>query len=156
MRKRRPLSTLPGTEKLVEMPPRRSDSKGDPPNGKSQTPWVTLDKELWFKVHLADKAGKATKVALALRRLKGLQPKSVKQLAKELGATSGGLRVADTVPACDARAYAAPPAGAEDHGASCHQGVPYRCSLDSGGGSRLADRPRPQMQCCGMCFSHVS
>jgi len=31
-----------------------------------------------------DKAGKATKVALALRRLKGLQFKSVKQLAKSL------------------------------------------------------------------------
>jgi hypothetical protein len=41
---------------------------------------VTLDKEVRFKVHLADKAGKATKTALALRRLKGLQPKTVKQL----------------------------------------------------------------------------
>jgi hypothetical protein len=43
---------------------------------------VILDKELRFKVYLVDKAGKATKVALALRRLKGLQSKSVKQLAK--------------------------------------------------------------------------
>ena len=48
------------------------------------------DKELRFKAHLADKAGKATKVALALRRLKGLQSKSVKQLAK-----SSVLPVAD-------------------------------------------------------------
>jgi hypothetical protein len=39
---------------------------------------VTLDKELRFKTHLANKAGKATKVALALRRLKGLRPKTVK------------------------------------------------------------------------------
>ena len=31
-----------------------------------------------------DKVGKATKVALVLRRLKGLQFKSVKQLAKSL------------------------------------------------------------------------
>ena len=43
---------------------------------------MTLDKELRFNAHLTDKAGKATKVALALRRLKGLKPKSVKQLAK--------------------------------------------------------------------------
>ncbi|KAF2647050.1 hypothetical protein K491DRAFT_615261, partial [Lophiostoma macrostomum CBS 122681] len=33
---------------------------------------VKLDKELRFKAHLAYKTGKATKVALALRRLKGL------------------------------------------------------------------------------------
>ena len=39
---------------------------------------VTLDKELRFKVHLADKVGKATRTALALRRMKGLQPKAVK------------------------------------------------------------------------------
>ena len=39
---------------------------------------VILNKELQFKVYLADKAGKATKVALALYRLKGLQSKSVK------------------------------------------------------------------------------
>jgi len=45
---------------------------------------MILDKELWFKVYLVDKAGKATKVALVLRRLKGLQFKSVKQLAKSL------------------------------------------------------------------------
>ena len=45
---------------------------------------MILDKELRFKVYLADKAGKAIKVALALCRLKGLQPKSVKQLAKSL------------------------------------------------------------------------
>ena len=45
---------------------------------------MTLNKELRFKAHLEDKAGKATKVALALRRLKGLQSKSVKQLAKSL------------------------------------------------------------------------
>jgi hypothetical protein len=32
-------------------------------------------------VHLADKAGKAMRVALALCRMKGLQPKAVKQLA---------------------------------------------------------------------------
>lgn len=51
---------------------------------------VTLDKELRFKAHLANKAGKATKVALALRRLKGLRPKTVKQLAK-----SAVLPVAD-------------------------------------------------------------
>jgi len=43
---------------------------------------MTLNKELRFKVHLADKAGKAAKVALALRRMKGLQPKAVKQLAQ--------------------------------------------------------------------------
>ena len=43
-----------------------------------------------FKAHLADKAGKATKVALALRRLKGLQPKTARQLAK-----SAVLPVAD-------------------------------------------------------------
>jgi hypothetical protein len=41
---------------------------------------VTLDKELRFKTYLADKASKATKVALALHRLKGLQLKVVKQL----------------------------------------------------------------------------
>jgi hypothetical protein len=43
---------------------------------------ITLDKEVQFKAHLADKAGKATKVALALWRMKGLQPKAVKQLAQ--------------------------------------------------------------------------
>jgi len=42
---------------------------------------LTLDKELRFKTHLANKASKATKAALALRRLKGLRPKTVKQLA---------------------------------------------------------------------------
>lgn len=45
---------------------------------------MTLDKELRFKAHLVDKAGKATKVALALRRLKGLQPKMTKQLARSV------------------------------------------------------------------------
>jgi hypothetical protein len=52
------------------------------PTAKVKILRVTLDKELRFKAYLADKAGKATKVALALRRLKGLQPKSIKQLAK--------------------------------------------------------------------------
>jgi len=33
---------------------------------------VILNKELRFKVYLVDKAGKVTKVVLALRRLKGL------------------------------------------------------------------------------------
>jgi hypothetical protein len=42
---------------------------------------LTLDKEVRFDSHLADKAGKAMKVALALYRMKGLQPKAVKQLA---------------------------------------------------------------------------
>ena len=51
---------------------------------------MILNKELRFKVHLIDKVGKATKVVLALRRLKGLQSKSVKQLAK-----SSVLLVAD-------------------------------------------------------------
>lgn len=32
--------------------------------------------------HLADKAGKATRVALALRGMEGLQPQVVKQLAQ--------------------------------------------------------------------------
>jgi hypothetical protein len=45
---------------------------------------VTLDKELWFKTHLVDKASKATKVTLALYRLKGLQPKVVKQLTQNV------------------------------------------------------------------------
>ena len=39
---------------------------------------IILDKEMHFKTHIADKAGKATKVALALYRLKGLQLKAVK------------------------------------------------------------------------------
>jgi hypothetical protein len=43
---------------------------------------VTLDKELRFKAHLADKIDKATNVALDLHRLKGLQLKIVKQLVK--------------------------------------------------------------------------
>lgn len=38
---------------------------------------VTLDKGVRFKVHLADKADKATKTSLAQHRLKGLQPKTV-------------------------------------------------------------------------------
>ena len=33
---------------------------------------MTLNKELWFKVYLVDKVGKAIKVILALHRLKGL------------------------------------------------------------------------------------
>ena len=33
---------------------------------------VTFNKELWFKIYLIDKAGKVTKMALVLRRLKGL------------------------------------------------------------------------------------
>ena len=45
---------------------------------------MILNKELRFKAHLVDKAGKATKVALVLHKLKGLQSKSVKQLAKSL------------------------------------------------------------------------
>jgi hypothetical protein len=43
---------------------------------------IILDKEMQFKTHLADKAGKATKVTLALCRLKELQPKTVKQPAR--------------------------------------------------------------------------
>src|SRR5579862_3902353 len=45
---------------------------------------VTLDKKLRFKTHLANKVSKATKVALALCKLKGLQPKAVKQLAQSV------------------------------------------------------------------------
>lgn len=43
---------------------------------------VILDKEIQFKTHLVDKAKKATKVALALCKLKRLQLKAVKQLAQ--------------------------------------------------------------------------
>ena len=39
---------------------------------------ITLDKEMQFKTHLADKADKTTKVALALYRMKRLQSKVVK------------------------------------------------------------------------------
>ena len=53
---------------------------------------MTLDKELQFKVYLADKAGKAIKVVLALRKLKGLQFKNIKQLAK-----SSVLLIADYI-----------------------------------------------------------
>jgi hypothetical protein len=60
------------------------------PTDKIKILGVTLDKEVRFKTHLADKAGKATKVALALRRMKGLQLKAVKQLAQ-----SAVLRVSD-------------------------------------------------------------
>jgi hypothetical protein len=52
------------------------------PTDKVKLLGVTLDKELRFKVHLADRTGKATRVALALRRMKELQPKAVKQLAQ--------------------------------------------------------------------------
>jgi hypothetical protein len=48
------------------------------PTDKVKLFGVTVDKELRFKAHLADKAGKATKTALALRRFEGLHPKSVK------------------------------------------------------------------------------
>ncbi|KAH7111106.1 hypothetical protein B0J11DRAFT_447714, partial [Dendryphion nanum] len=61
--------------------PLRFKGKEVPPTDMVKILGVTLDKEVRFKVHLADKAGKATKEALALRRLKGLQPKTVKQLA---------------------------------------------------------------------------
>ncbi|KAF2266568.1 hypothetical protein CC78DRAFT_458977, partial [Lojkania enalia] len=40
--------------------------------GKVKLLGAILDKELRFKVYLVDKVGKATKVALALRRIKGL------------------------------------------------------------------------------------
>lgn len=84
------------------------------PTNKVKILRVLLDKELRFKKHLADKAGKATKVALALRRLKGLLLKTVRQLAIS-SATSRRLRVADLVPARNARNDAAALAGTEDH-----------------------------------------
>jgi hypothetical protein len=37
-----------------------------PPTDRVKILGVTLDKELWFNAHMADKAGKATNVALAL------------------------------------------------------------------------------------------
>jgi hypothetical protein len=70
--------------------PLQFKGKEIPPTDKVKILRVTLDKEVQFKVHLADKAGKATKAALALCRLKGLQPKAVKQLAR-----SAVLPVAD-------------------------------------------------------------
>jgi hypothetical protein len=60
--------------------PLRFKGKEIVPTDKVKILRVLLDKELRFKKHLADKAGKATKVALALRRLKRLQPKTVRQL----------------------------------------------------------------------------
>ena len=70
--------------------PLQFKGKNIPPTDKVKLLGIILDKEVRFKTHLADKAGKATKVALALRRLKGLQPKAVKQLAQ-----SAVLPVAD-------------------------------------------------------------
>ena len=58
--------------------PLQFKGKGIPPTQEVKILGVTLVKELRFKAHLADKAGKATKVALVLYRLKGLQLKSVK------------------------------------------------------------------------------
>jgi hypothetical protein len=72
------------------------------PTDKVKLLGVTLDKELRFKVHLADKAGKATKAALALRRMKGLPPKAVQTARAECGAAGGGLCVAGVVPDRDA------------------------------------------------------
>lgn len=66
----------------VSTTPLRFKGNEIPPTDKVKILGVTLDKEVQFKTHLADKAGKATKVALALRRMKGLQPKAVKQLAQ--------------------------------------------------------------------------
>ena len=51
---------------------------------------ITLNKEVQFKTHLADKASKAIKVTLVLCRMKRLQLKVVKQLAQ-----SAVLSVAD-------------------------------------------------------------
>ena len=70
--------------------PLQFKEKEIPPTDKVKILGIVLDKEVRFKTHLADKAGKATKVALALRRLKGLQPRAVKQLAR-----SAVLPVAD-------------------------------------------------------------
>jgi hypothetical protein len=39
-----------------------------------------MDKELRFRTHVAAKAAKAFKAALALKRLKGLRPSSIRQL----------------------------------------------------------------------------
>jgi hypothetical protein len=72
------------------MTPLRFKENEIPPTDKVKILGVTLDKEMRFKTHLADKAGKAVKVNLALHRLKGLQPKAVKQLAR-----SAVLPVAD-------------------------------------------------------------
>ena len=41
---------------------------------------VILDQGLRFKEHLAEKAGKALKAALALKRLQGLNPLTMRQL----------------------------------------------------------------------------
>jgi hypothetical protein len=60
------------------------------PTDKVKLLEVTLDKQVRFNTHLADKASKATRVALALLKMKGLQPKAVKQLAQ-----SAVLPVAD-------------------------------------------------------------
>ena len=70
--------------------PLQFKGKNIPPTDKVKLLGIILDKEVRFKTHLADKAGKATKVALALCRLKGLQPKVIKQLAR-----SAVLPVAD-------------------------------------------------------------
>ena len=71
-------------------------------------------------------------------QIEGTQTQERQAAGQELGFTGGGLRVADMVPACDARADAAAPAGAKVRGTSGHQGVPHRCFIDSGGRSRLA------------------
>jgi hypothetical protein len=39
-----------------------------------------MDKELHFRTHVAAKAAEAFKAALALKRLKGLRPSSIRQL----------------------------------------------------------------------------
>jgi hypothetical protein len=62
----------------------RSSSRGKRflPAEKVKNLGLMLNKELQFRAHLAEKAGKVNKVALALCRLRGLEPTSVKQLAK--------------------------------------------------------------------------
>jgi hypothetical protein len=42
--------------------------------------WIILDQGLRYKEHLASSAGKAYKAALAMKRLQGLRPSSMRQL----------------------------------------------------------------------------
>jgi len=86
---------------------------------------VTFDKELRFKVHLADKAGKATSSAGAAQD-EGAATQSGQVAGVECGAAGGSPRAGGVVPDRDARHKAAPTIVTENHGAGGDQKAPHR------------------------------
>jgi hypothetical protein len=90
MRRRRPLSTLPGTEKRVEMPPRRSDLKGKRfPQRGSQDPWGDTRQRVTVQCTPNGQGRQSHQGGAGPAQIEGTQTQERQAAGQELGFTGG-------------------------------------------------------------------